>query len=183
MKLLFTGDVCFNYRPDVDAEKSREILSALKPVFDSADLRIMNLETPIFDEGVGTKITKSGPNLIGRPHNLGFLTEAGCDCAILANNHTGDYGDDALYQTLEYLDRASIPYCGAGKDIQDAYRAYRYTKGDVTFSVIAVCENEIGTAEYNKPGSAGFSMELLSDAIRRERDVSEFVIVVYHGGC
>ena len=183
MKLLFTGDVCFNYRPDVDAEKSREILSALKPVFDSADLRIMNLETPIFDEGVGTKITKSGPNLIGRPHNLGFLTEAGCDCAILANNHTGDYGDDALYQTLEYLDRASIPYCGAGKDIQDAYRAYRYTKGDVTFSVIAVCENEFGTAEYNKPGSAGFSMELLSDAIRRERDVSEFVIVVYHGGC
>lgn len=183
MKLLFTGDVCFNYKLDVDADKSREILRNVKPVFDAADVRIMNLETPIFDEGVGYRITKTGPNLTGRPHNLGFLTEAGCDCAILANNHTGDFGDDALFQTLDYLDRANIPYCGAGKNIEDAYRAWRCERDGITISVIAVCENEFGLAEYNKPGSAGFSMERLSDAIVREKEVSEFVIVVYHGGC
>ena len=183
MKLLFTGDVCFNYKLDVDAAMSADILADVKGVFEAADVRIMNLETPIFDEGVGTRIKKSGPNLTGRPHNLGFLTEAGCDCAILANNHTGDFGDEALYQTLDYLDRAGIPYCGAGHDIEEAYRAWRYAKDDITFSVIAVCENEFGLAEPGKPGSAGFSMERLSDAIVREREVSEFVIVVYHGGC
>ena len=182
MKILFTGDVCFNSRLDVDAAAGREMLASFKSVLDDADFRIMNLETPIFDEGVGYRIKKSGPNLAGRPHNLGFLTEAGCDCAILANNHTGDFGDDALFQTFDHLDRAGIPYCGAGKNIEDAYRAYRYT-GAVSFSVIAVCENEFGTADTDKPGSAGFSMERLSDAIRREKAVSEFVIVVYHGGC
>ena len=183
MKLLFTGDVCFNYRLDVDAAMSKNILSDVKPVFDSADIRIMNLETPIFDEGIGCKIKKSGPNLTGRPHNLGFLTEAGCDCAVLANNHTGDFGDDALFLTFDYLDRASIPYCGAGKTLDEAYRAYRCSHDGITVSVIAVCENEFGTADFNQPGSAGFSMERLSDAIVRERKESEFVIVVYHGGC
>ena len=123
MKLLFTGDICFNYRLEVDAEISRSILASVKPVFDAADFRIMNLETPIFDEGVGYRIKKTGPNLTGRPHNLGFLREAGCDCAVLANNHTGDFGDDALFQTLDYLGQADIPYCGAGKNIKDAYRA------------------------------------------------------------
>lgn len=183
MKLLFTGDVCFNYKLDVDADASREILKPIQPVLDAADVRIMNLETPIFDEGVGYRITKSGPNLTGRPHNLGFLTEAGCDCAILANNHTGDFGDEALMQTFDYLDRAGIPYCGAGHDIADAYKAWRLDRDGFTVSVIAVCENEFGIAEPDKPGSAGFSMERLSDAIVRERQVSEFVIVVYHGGC
>ena len=135
MKLLFCGDICFNYKLDVDAAMSADILADVKGVFDAADVRIMNLETPIFDEGVGTRIKKSGPNLTGRPHNLGFLTEAGCDCAILANNHTGDFGDEALYQTFDFLDRAGIPYCGAGHNIEEAYRAWRYAKDGITFSV------------------------------------------------
>ena len=182
MKVLFTGDVCFNYRQDVDAAMSREILSGVKDVFDAADVRVMNLETPIFDEGVGSPITKTGPNLTGRPHNLGFLTEAGCDCAVLANNHTGDFGDDALFQTLSYLDDAGIAYCGAGKDLKEAYRAHRFERDGITVSLIAVCENEFGLAECDKPGAAGFSLELLTRAIAREHTVSEFVIVLYHGG-
>ena len=182
MKLLFTGDICFNYRQDVDAAASRAILANVKPVLDAADVRIMNLETPIFDEGVGYRITKTGPNLIGRPHNLGFLTEAGCDCAVLANNHTGDFGDEALFQTLSYLDAAGIAHCGAGHNIEEAYKAWRIDRDGFTVSIIAVCENEFGLAEHDKPGSAGFSMERLSDAIVREREISEFVIVLYHGG-
>jgi len=182
MKLLFTGDICFNYRLDVNRDNSSDILCEMLPLFDEADYRLMNLETPIFDEGVGYRITKTGPNLTGRPENLSFLKTAGCDCAILANNHTGDFGDEALFQTLDYLDRAEIGRCGAGKNIEEAYRAWRCKKDGTTVSVIAVCENEFGLAEYNTPGAAGFSMERLSDAIVREHEVSEFVVVVYHGG-
>ena len=54
MKLLFCGDICFNYKLDVDAAMSADILADVKGVFDAADVRIMNLETPIFNEGVGT---------------------------------------------------------------------------------------------------------------------------------
>lgn len=182
MKVLFTGDVCFQYRQDVDADLSKSILAGVKETLSAADVRVMNLETPIFSAGVGAPIKKTGPNLCGRPHNLGFLTEAGCDCAVLANNHTGDFGDEALFETLSRLDACGIPYCGAGRNLEEAYRAHRFEADGITVSLIAVCENEFGLAAHDKAGSAGFSLELLTKAIARERTVSEFVIVLYHGG-
>ena len=92
-KLLFAGDVCLDVQPEVDATLSRRILAGVKPYFEAADLRILNLETPLADEGVGAPIPKSGPNIVGRPRNLAFLREAGADCAVLANNHAKDYGE------------------------------------------------------------------------------------------
>lgn len=183
MKLLFTGDVCFHYKQDVNESNAKTIFSDMKPHFDEADFRIMNMESPIFDEGVGAPITKSGPNLIGRPENLAFLKEAGCDCAVLANNHTGDYGPDAVLQTLSYIDAAGFGRCGAGTDVADAYRPWFCEKDGVCCAVIAVCENEFGCATTEKPGSAGFDMERLSDAINAAKPQSDFVVVVYHGGC
>ncbi len=183
MKLLFTGDVCFHYKQDVDETNAAAIFAAMKPHFANADFRIMNMESPIFDEGVGTPITKSGPNLIGRPKNLAFLKEAECDCAVLANNHTGDFGSDAVVQTLSYIKDSGIGYCGAGYDIQDAYRPWFCKKDGVRCAIIAVCENEFGCALHDTPGSAGFDMERLSNAIRAAKPLSDFVVVVYHGGC
>ena len=55
----------------------------------------------------------------------GFSEEAGCGLAVMANNHTGDYGEDALSYTTELLTGHSIPYIGAGSDIDEAYSAYR----------------------------------------------------------
>lgn len=183
MKILFTGDICFQYQRDVHAGNCARILSDVLPIMQAADFRVYNLETPIAVEGVGAPIQKSGPNLIGRPENLAFLETALCDCAVLANNHIGDYGDDALFSTLSYLDEKHIAHCGAGADIEEAYRAWRAEKDSVSVSVIAVNENEFGLADVDKAGSAAYSQQRLSDAILREHAVSEFVVVVYHGGC
>ena len=105
MNIIFTGDVCFMEQHEMDETLAKKVLSGLKPTLDSADYLVMNLETPLAKEGVGAPITKSGPNIIGRPENVGFLTEAGCRLAVLANNHTADYGDDALSETVDLLDK------------------------------------------------------------------------------
>ena len=182
MKLLFTGDVCFNYQPELEETMAQTALADMLPLFRQADYRVMNLETPLCPEHIGAPIEKSGPNLVGRPRNIAFLTTAGCDCAILANNHTGDYGDDALYATLDLLDSRGIAHTGAGANLDEAYRPWRIAKDGVSVSVIAVCENEFGIATAEKPGAAGFSWEWLGDRIRMERMVSRYVIVVFHGG-
>lgn len=183
LKLLFTGDVCFKNQHDLDADLAKTILAPLKPIFAEADLRIMNLETPLAEEGVGAPIIKSGPNIIGRPRNVAFLTEAGCDCACLANNHTKDYGEDALFATFDVLNQAKIPYFGAGRNIEEAYEAWRTEKNGIKVSILGICENEFGIADKDTSGTAGFQMERLSDAILREKTVSDFVIVFFHGGC
>lgn len=148
-----------------------------------ADLRVMNLECPLAPEGIGTPIKKSGPNIIGRPRNVGFLKAAGCDVAILANNHIGDYGDDALTYTLNLLDEHGIPYIGAGSNLDEAYSAHRIVRDGISVSLVAVCENEFGIAASDRAGAAGFDLELLGDKIEEEKEVSDYVIVVFHGGC
>ena len=75
MNIIFTGDVCFKEQHEMDEILAKKVLSGLKPTLDSADYLVMNLETPLAKEGVGAPITKSGPNIIGRPENVGFLTD------------------------------------------------------------------------------------------------------------
>lgn len=70
----------------------------------------------------------------------------------LANNHIGDYGDEALENTLCLLKKNNIEYAGAGADIAEAYSAIRIVKDGTGVSVISVCENEFGIAEENKAG-------------------------------
>lgn len=183
MKLLITGDVCFKNQHEVNAESAAKILAPILPFFEAADYRVMNLETPLAEEGVGAPILKSGPNIIGRPRNIGLLTTAHCDCAVLANNHTKDFGEEALYSTFDIVDNAGIARCGAGKDIEEAYRAHRFEKDGIRVSLIAVCENEFGIADFHTSGTAGFDLERLGDKIREEKAVSDFVVVIFHGGC
>ena len=183
LKILFCGDVCFKVQHEVDFDMSQRILAPMREILADADLRVMNLECPLAPEGIGAPIKKSGPNIIGRPRNLGFLKAAGCNLAVLANNHIGDYGDDALSYTLDLLADKGMPYIGAGSNLDEAYSAYRIVRDGVSVSIVAVCENEFGIATSDRAGAAGFDLERLGDKIEEEKEVSDYVIVVFHGGC
>ena len=77
------------------------------------------------------------------------------DCAILANNHIGDQGDQAVLETCALLKKEGIEYAGAGANLEEAYRAWRCEKAGTRISVICVAENEFGIAGPDKPGAAG----------------------------
>ena len=182
MKLLFTGDVNFQGKGIVSFEESKQILQKVMPYFDAADFRIMNLETPLARIEECEPLPKSGPNLICEPENIVFLEAANVDVATMANNHIRDYLDKGIQKTIELLDQHGILHAGAGKNIEDAYKACRLEKDGVKASIISVCENEPGTATKTTYGSAGFDMLTLLKKIREEKEKSDFVIVVFHGG-
>lgn len=182
MKLLFTGDINFRGIENLNYDKSLEILKDITPYTQSVDFVIPNLECPLGNAEDYTPIKKAGPNLICSETGVSFLKAMNTYAVTLANNHTGDFGDDALYNTLKLLDENNIKYAGAGKDITEAYSAIRIAKDGITVSVLSVCENEFGIAEENKAGSAGYNPRLLMNKIKSEKSVSDFVIVVFHGG-
>ncbi len=183
MKIMVCADVAtYKIREKIDAAYCKPLLRDMKPVLDSADFRIANLECVLCDEDVGCNITKSGPNLRGDVKNAAFLEEAGIDCAVLANNHLGDLGEPAVCATLELLDKMNIAYVGGGKNIDEAYRAWYAEKNGMKVSFIAVCENEFGGATASKAGSAVFSMKRLCDRIAEEKALADFVVVLFHGG-
>ena len=121
--LVFAGDICFHNceKQSVDEEYGRRVLAGVMPVLERADYRLANLENPLVE--TPTPIAKSGPPLYGLPKNVGFLKAAKVDCAILANNHIGDQGDQAVLETCVLLKREGIEYAGAGADVEEAYRA------------------------------------------------------------
>ncbi|MGM9626032.1 MAG: CapA family protein, partial [Eubacteriales bacterium] len=182
MKLIFTGDLNFRgYRQITEAQCS-DILGDVLPYVRDADFRIVNLETPLADEKHHTPIKKSGPNLISAPENVIFLQALGADAVTLANNHTGDFGERAVLETMQVLRANGIRFCGAGENTDGAYQACRLEKDGLTVSLLSVCENEFGTATLTNAGSAGYQPRMLLRRIREEIQISDAVIVIFHGG-
>lgn len=183
MKIMVCADVAtYKIRERIDEAYCKPLLRDMKPVLETADFRLANLECVLCDEGIGENIVKSGPNLRGEVKNAAFLREAGIDCAILANNHLGDLGEPAVHATLELLDDMKIDHVGGGRNITEAYRAWYAEKDGVKVSFLAVCENEFGGATDSKAGSAVFSMKRLCDRIAEEKALADFVVVLFHGG-
>lgn len=183
MKIMVCADVAtYKIADQIDAAYCKPLLVDMKPVLDAVDFRIANLECVLCDEDVGYNIIKSGPNLRGERKNAAFLLEAGIDCAVLANNHLGDLGEPAVHATLDLLDELHIDHVGGGRSITEAYRAWYAEKDGLKVAFLAVCENEFGGATDTKAGSAVFSMKRLCDRIAEEKAVSDFVVVLFHGG-
>lgn len=183
IEVIFCGDACFKEQHEVDEEKAKGILEDVAPELEKADLRVVNLECPIAPAELDKPIRKAGPNITGRPSNVGFLKAGGFELAVMANNHTLDFGVDAFNFTRQLLTENGISYVGAGDDLDDAYKAFRTVIKAVKLSIIAVCEHEFGLAGLDSPGTAAYSDYRLAEAIRAEREISDFVIVVFHGGC
>lgn len=156
MKILFGSDVSFRCRDGgITPENAAERVRSVKPVFDGADFRMVNLENVLYDSTAG-EIIKSGPALRSSRHCVAFLKALGVDAVGLANNHFGDFGEAGMRPHGSCL-RENGLRAGAGETLDDAYRALRFEKDGIRVAVIAACENEFGTATVTTPGSAGYA--------------------------
>jgi poly-gamma-glutamate capsule biosynthesis protein CapA/YwtB (metallophosphatase superfamily) len=95
---------------------SEEVVAAAR----GADLFVLNLECCISERG--TKWPAPGKPFFFRapPRAVEFLVHFGVDCVTLANNHALDFGEEALLDTITYLDAAGIAHVGAGADVHAA---------------------------------------------------------------
>jgi poly-gamma-glutamate synthesis protein (capsule biosynthesis protein) len=122
--------------------------------------------------------------------NVGVLKTAGVNAVALANNHTLDFGAEAMLEMLRVLDSAGIAHSGAGADIASASRpAVSLIKGR-TIGFVAFTDNEPGwEATASRPGvfyvpAQGEDERLarLLHVIRETRDRADFVIASAHWG-
>jgi poly-gamma-glutamate capsule biosynthesis protein CapA/YwtB (metallophosphatase superfamily) len=81
------------------------------------DARIINLETSVT---TSARPEPKGINYRMHPANIGVLSVAGIDCAVLANNHVLDWGPPGLLETLDTLAGAGIRVVGAGRTLDEA---------------------------------------------------------------
>ena len=179
--MVLGGDVC----PGGNGGKvaTRDYAGVMAPVRDfirSADLRLVQWETPT--ASMPAPIIKSGPNINSEEGSIEILTAAGFDIAMLANNHIGDHGPDAVLETIENLHKRGLKTVGAGKDLTSARAPLIETVKGKTVAIFNFAENEFGGARANHPGSA--PQDPLRDVaeVRAAAKKYDFVIVTLHGG-
>jgi len=181
MRVAICGDFCARAKEDIlNVAYGKQYLEELLPLLETVDYRILNLETAVSD--AGTPISKSGPNLNSNPKSLEFFAAGKFDCAVMANNHTGDFGEDGLLETMQRVDDLGIDRVGAGQNLDEAYRPLYVERGGVRLAIIAICENEFGTAGLTTPGTASFDQFRAEKAIREAKQNADFVLVINHGG-
>lgn len=155
MRLLFVGDVMLG-------RLVNEVLrhapadypwGDTRAIFVSADLRLCNLECVISDRGTPWTVTPKVFHFRSDAKNVAVLEAAGIDAVSLANNHTLDYGVEALLDTLRLLDGAGIARAGAGADLAEASRPAIRAAAGVTVGLVAFTDNEPAwEATADRPG-------------------------------
>lgn len=170
---------------------------ALRPMSSrlaSADITVGNLESTLSDDGSPMQ-DPVGDSFHADPGVRADLRAAGFDALSLANNHTGDYGDPALVQTVDLLRAVGLPTFGAGSDLARASEPVVVRRHGIRFGFLGF--NAIGEtpeAEPGRPGALSVSMpprtgpldraelaRVLSD-VRRLARRADVVTVLPHWG-
>ena len=171
--LLAVGDYAFpagKYDATLD-RRGPAFLDAVRPLIDAADVRFLNLETPVTERPFA--LVKE--YLYRMPaHRLGWVIDAGFNLLSLANNHMGDAGEVGVQDTEAALREAAagrrVAWAGAGDhlggdDLQGPWGSIRF------FAVSCTKYGQVA-----KPG------DWLTRAIRAARAEGRTVVVSAHCG-
>jgi poly-gamma-glutamate capsule biosynthesis protein CapA/YwtB (metallophosphatase superfamily) len=156
--------------------------------FERADLSLLNLECCI--SGRGAKWSAPGKPFHFRapPEAVRTLTELGVDCVTLANNHSLDYGQEALEDTLSQLRQAGIETVGAGRNRDEARRPAILRAQDMTVAVLGVTDHpDDYAATETTPGVAYAPLssgvpEWLTKHIEQLSNIYNAVVITPHWG-
>lgn len=180
--ILLAGDLCPRGQTEklVLAGKNAAILAAVRSELDRGDLSVVNLETPL--TGANTPIPKSGPNIKVSPACVELVKSGGWDVACCANNHIGDYGPEAVTETLSLLAANGIAAVGAGKDLASARQPLIIEKDGLKIAVLAFAENEFGIATETVPGGNPLQPLRNIAQIKTASAQADITMVLIHGG-
>jgi hypothetical protein len=160
----------------------------LLEIVGEADLCVVNLECCISDRGEQWPAPGKPFFFRAPPAAAEALAALGVDCVSLANNHALDFGEEALLDTFEHLDRVGISWVGAGVDVQRARDPALLSPGGFRLGVFGLTDHpEDFSAEVDRPGVAFADLRhevpaWLLDAIRSTAAVTDAVLLVPHWG-
>jgi len=159
-------------------------------------LTIGNLECAAADAG---RLLSAKPDSFRcDPAALPAMRAAGFDVAAMANNHSADYGFEALVAARANLEAAGLHPVGAGADLEEATQAAVFERGGWTIAVVAFsgvsglsysADYPAGPALVNPwfagsdaPGIAPARFELMTEVVSALDAEYDIVIVSLHQG-
>ena len=180
-----TGDVNLDpgYIPALAEHGYDYPWAALDGLFEQDDLTVINLECAPSDGGVAEE-----KEFVFRcpTDALGPLVPAGIEVANLGNNHSGDYGKEALVDGRSRLLDAGVAPVGAGADAAEAGAPALFEISGWTIAVVGfggVFPNPAWSATDERAGMRdGDDIPSMVAAVEAAAEVADFVVVTIHWG-
>lgn len=165
----------------------------IKELFPKDELNIVNSESSVVDFNK-TKSPYSDNKKFILDANPSKLFEAFQDlnikAVLLANNHSYDFGQNGLRQSLRYFDKAALPFIGVGQDLKNSLNYFKVSAGKrnlYIFSAYWYRGNQYFSYDcYAKPNKSGVASinHFLFQTIQniKSEDPKAFVLVSPHWG-
>ncbi len=183
--ILFGGDVMLSRGIDDVMRKHHDFnypFYQIRDVIAGADIAIVNLESPISLKG---RDVGSIYSFRADPRAAFGLAFAGIDVVSLANNHAGDYGSEALTDTIRILRNMGIGVVGAGENMLMANAPLLINVNDITialFSSTPIAPSWF-TRKDSMPAIAHLNESVLTENISKAREQgADIVAVLLHWG-
>lgn len=182
VSLIFAGDIMLDDGPGRVIAQGGDPFGEVADYLAMADFRIGNLECPIATKGepLANKIAtfRAQPGVVAS-------LKGRFDALSLANNHSGDYGPQALMETMGHLDAAGIRYFGGGHNLAAAHRPLWLEKHGVRIAVLAYNEYKPRSFEAGPdwPGVAwSEDSRVMADIRAAKKAGADVVIPFMHWG-
>ncbi len=157
--------------------------STIRPYLEKADLTVGNLETTL----TGPQYPFSGyPRFNSPPELAKNLKESGFDVLFTANNHSLDYGEVGILNTIDHIESAGLAFVGTARCFKEQAEGFRVTIQTIDIAFYAYT---YGTNGIPVPRGKEYLVSLLDenqiieDTLRAKNDHGvDVVIVSLHWG-
>jgi poly-gamma-glutamate synthesis protein (capsule biosynthesis protein) len=132
------------------------------------------------------------------PEMVTGFVHAGFKVVSLANNHSMDYGPEALLETIDLLDAHGILHAGAGRNVEEARKPAMFKYGATRFAFVSLATEAFSGygAHSRKPGIAMIrrdplygptcvnpdDVDAMADLIATAKKEADFIIAAFHWG-
>lgn len=181
VRVAFVGDVLLDSAPGRSIRAGGDPFAAVAQPLKDADLTIANLECSVANGG--DRVHKEY-TFRADPSALGVLKRY-VGVVSLANNHSGDYGANALNETMSHLARARVEFFGAGKNSKEAHAPLVVERHGIKLALLGYDEYQPRRFEAgpNSPGVAWSEDEqVVADIGEARRRGATAVIPFMHWG-
>ena len=178
------GDVTFGEQvgPAIASHGGAYPWAFVGPTLRRADITVGNLETAVSTRGVAAVKEFT---FRGSPAALVPMRDvAGFDVLTLANNHTVDYGRDALVDTLRAVHAAGIRTIGAGANEPQARRPAIVEAGGLRVAFLGYSDvNPSGfNATSTSPGTAKADVAAITGDVHAALRRADVAVCFFHWG-
>lgn len=181
--LLFLGDLCLtgDVEQNLIQNQSYDLWHNVHSLVNSDDTVVANVECSISSRGELSPekyaSLRAAPAVVQK---LGRL-----DVALLANNHVGDYGEQAANDTKKKLEANNILTTGYGCTLAEALKPLIFRRNSIDIGILSLCCLSTHPREFAKGTSSGvapLALRLLKEQLSALQDKADVIFVCLHWG-